>query len=208
MDGGLVFSLSIIAGLVGSLLVVPVGGPVRVASEPVEPLVVAVSFPQGAGCPDAAPTPPAAVVAPDNLSVTVTFGPEFRAATGPGSAATDFRKNCQFYLTLASPAGYTPLIVGARHSGRLSVPAGLSATHRWTIYRAGMSQSPSVVNQLPGPADDAWHVDNPIDPFVRMQCGTPSTFAFGGEVRVQPNVATAAFAGVESSTYLLSWQTC
>lgn len=179
-------------------------------------LNVAVVATNGSGCPtvgtiDARP-------GPDDSSFTVTYH-ALEAHNGPGSAPTDFRRNCLVGLNITPPAGLRYAITGAQWHGSAHLAAGANGVLRWSYYAAGLPSPLPPNRTFAGPLDGDWQGPEytvPPEALANYFC-TPNYLNVNAEVRVATGTsgpqATNALTvvpteGEVSTTYRLVYRTC
>jgi len=187
-----------------------------VTDPPAELLGLEVAQASGNGC-SAANTQIA--VHPDNSAFDLWID-GFEARKGSGTAPIDFRKACTLSATATIPAGYSYGIAEISHSGRTSLPTGLTAQHRSSFYWCGCSGPPfDFTANFRGLSSDSWaRTDTPewirfspcstrteqvnIRQEVRIGSGTP--------VPVDAVSRLSLGSGPEQpiATYRVVWRTC
>ena len=183
---------------------------------PVELLALDVAQTGGNGC-SAANTRIA--VHPDNASFDLWVD-GFEARKGPGTAPIDFRKACTLGVMATIPAGYSYGIAEISQTGRMSLPAGMTAQHRSSFYWCGCSGPPfDFTANFRGPSSDGWaRTDTPE--WVRFSpCSTRTEqLNIRQELRIGAGTPVPADAvsrislgsGPEQpiATYRVVWRTC
>ncbi|MFD7908507.1 DUF4360 domain-containing protein [Kitasatospora sp. NPDC059722] len=169
----------------------------------------------GSGCPAGTA---AVAVSPDNTAFTVTYS-NYMAQVGPGSAPTDFRKDCQLNLLVHVPGGSTYAIVSAGYSGFASLAPGASGTVRAGYHFQGDPRTIHKTHHFKGGFNNDWQVTDTVDTaaLVFAPCGEERSLGIDTELQVDPGTSSpgaTSFLGMDSTAggiktvYHLAWKQC
>ncbi|SDY80448.1 protein of unknown function [Amycolatopsis xylanica] len=182
-------------------------------STPPDRITVDVVTVNGSGC---RPGTAAVAVSPDNSAFTVTYS-DFLAQAGQGTAATDFRKNCQLGLRINIPQGFTYGIASADYRGYANLKRNATGVQKASYYFQGHSATGSRTHTFYGPSDDNWQATDTteVSEIVYQPCGEKRIFNVNAEVRVIAKAdAPTSFMTMDSidggvnTIYHFSWKTC
>ncbi|MER7581894.1 DUF4360 domain-containing protein [Kitasatospora sp. NPDC097691] len=182
---------------------------------PSTPIVIDSVAANGSGC----PLGTAAVsVAPDNTAFTVTYS-NYMAKVGPGSAPTDYRKNCQLNLVVHVPGGYTYAVVSAGYQGFASLAQGASGTLRAGYHVQGSPRTSNTTHRFEGAFQNDWQVTDTVDVAARVfaPCGAERNLDINTELQVDQGTSSpsaTSFMSMDSTdgsirtVYHLAWKRC
>lgn len=182
---------------------------------PPGPVTVSVVTVNGSGCP-AGTT--AVDVASDNTAFTVTYS-TYLAQTGPQSAPTDIRKNCQLALQIHVPQGFTYAIAEADYRGFADLASGATGTEQANYYFQGTAPTARVAHKFSGPFENDWETNDVTDvaALVFAPCGVDRLLNVNTELRVAAGTSSpssTSFMTMDStdgsihSTYHFDWKQC
>ncbi|MCB5164690.1 DUF4360 domain-containing protein [Streptomyces bambusae] len=183
---------------------------------PPDKIVLELVTVNGSGCPEGTTT---VDVAPDNTAFTVTYS-DYLARIGPGSPATEFRKNCQLSLRAHVPGGFTYAIVKADYRGYAFIQPGANAVERAGYYFQGMPQTSQRSHRFDGPYDDNWQATDETEysELIWAPCGEKRNFNINTELRVNAGTSNPATQtsfmtmdstdGSVSTVYHVAWKEC
>ncbi|MFI5976368.1 DUF4360 domain-containing protein [Streptomyces sp. NPDC051452] len=157
------------------------------APPPPDRIVIDSVAANGTGCP---PGTAAVAVSPDNTAFSVTYS-NYLAKVGPGSAPTDFRKNCQLNLRVHVPGGFTYAIVSADYRGFASLAPGASGTQRAGYHFQGNATTVRTHHFQGGFTGDWQTTDTvPVAALVFAPCGEERNLDIDTELRVDPGTSS------------------
>ncbi|WP_433262182.1 DUF4360 domain-containing protein [Actinosynnema sp. CS-041913] len=202
------------AALASSAIIFPPGG----APSDVPPpgvIYVDVVTVNGSGCPKGSV---ATVVSDDRQAFTVTYS-KYIAKVGPGTTATDFRKNCQLALDVKVPQGFTYGIAKIDYRGYAKLDRGITGVQKANYYFQGLSETVYKSHSYDGAYDDNWEaVDQiPIGAVAYAPCGEKRNFNINTELRVNAGATTPKAISMMTmdstdaelkTTYHFAWKTC
>ncbi len=190
-------------------------GAASVAAAPSGKITVDVVSVLGSGCPAGTAK---VNVAPDNTAFTVTYT-DYTAAAGPGTSATDFRKNCQLGLRVNVPSGFTYAIAEADYRGYAYLERGATGLQRANYYFQGQSATATVSHLFSGYMDADWQTTDEVDvaSLVFKPCGADVNLNINTSLRVSTGTASPSSTSVMtmdstdgsvSTIYHFAWRTC
>jgi hypothetical protein len=147
-------------------------------------ITVEVKAINGSGCPaGTASVDPAA----DDTGFEVKYD-RFAARSGPGSAPTDRRRNCQLGVQVHVPQGFTFAIARADYHGYVYLGSGATALARTNYYFQGDQDNTFVDHSFAGARYGAWHATHvtPVAELVYAPCGRDYILNVNSELRVNP----------------------
>jgi len=164
----------------------------------------------GSGCPSDSVGVSAA---PDGTSFKLTYS-RFSAAAGPGAAALDFRKNCQFALDVSGTKGWTWALSRFATSGSASLQSGATGIEAISYYWAGNSRTGRAEHTFTGPISGPWQHTMKIakKSLMYVPCGERRYLNINLEVRVRAGTATGrnvlTMGSTGGSAFHIVWQKC
>lgn len=173
---------------------------------PTDKIVIDLVTVLGSGCPAGTS---AVAVAPDNTAFTVTYS-SYLAQVGVGSAATDFRKNCQLSIVVHVPQGFTYGISEADYRGFAALEKGATGVEKASYYFQGYPQTTAMSHSFAGPWSDNWEGTDITDvaQVVYAPCGTQRNFNINTELRVNAGTSDTktktSFMTMDSTDYSIS----
>ncbi|MET8581517.1 DUF4360 domain-containing protein [Streptomyces collinus] len=187
------------AGVVTSLFGSSAFGADAAPPPPTDRIVIDSVAANGTGCP---PGTAAVAVSPDNTAFTVTYS-NYLAKVGPGSAPTDFRKNCQLDLRVHVPGGLTYAIASADYRGFASLAQGASGTQRADYHFQGNATT-TKTHRFKGEFTNNWQTTDtvPVAALVFAPCGEERDLAINTELQVDPGTSSpsaTSFMGMDST---------
>ena len=183
---------------------------------PSDRIVIDVVTVNGSGCPAGTA---AVAVSPDNTAFTVTYS-NYMALVGVGSAATDWRKNCQLNIVVHVPQGFTYAISKVDYRGFASLAPGASAIERANYYFQGQSQTVFSSHTFAGPLGDDWQTTDEVQiaALVWAPCGALRNLNINTELRAMAGTSdttkTTSFISMDSTdgaidtVYHFAWALC
>ncbi|MEU8928043.1 DUF4360 domain-containing protein [Kitasatospora sp. NPDC048545] len=182
---------------------------------PPAPIVIESVAVNGSGCPAGTA---AVSVAPDNTAFTVTYS-NYTAKVGPGTAPTDYRKNCQLGLLVHVPGGYTYAVVSATYRGFASLAPGASGTQRASYHFQGSARTTDSTHHFEGGFTGNWQETDTVDVAARVfaPCGQTRNLDIDTELRVEAGTSSpgaTSFLEMDSTdgsiktVYRLAWKRC
>lgn len=200
-------------GLALSMITAGVSAPA--SPPPSGPVTVDVVTVNGSGCP-AGTT--AVDVASDNTAFTVTYS-TYLAQTGPQSAPTDIRKNCQLALRVHVPQGFTFAIAQADYRGFADLASGATGMEQANYYFQGTAPTARVAHKFSGPFENDWETVDSTDAasLVFEPCGVDRLLNVNTELRVaagSSDPSDTSFMTMDSTdgsihtTYHFAWLQC
>src|SRR5262249_12722859 len=147
-------------------------------------LDVSVVAANGSGCPN---SPATATVGPDGSTVTIAFS-GYYAWTGSDASVTDWRKNCQFNLSVQAPDGQSYAVEGADYSGFALAREGVTGIQATSYYVQGQSATTTVTHRFTGPTARTWKTQDVIDEgdLSWSPCGVQRNLNVNTELRLTP----------------------
>jgi len=136
---------------------------------------------------------------------------------GPGTVASDSRKNCRVSINLQFPSGYQFSIIESRFQGYASLPSGETGTCR-AAYTFSGDNSQEVVFQknIAGLYEDNFELIAGVGVESWSKCGgTTAILNVNSEVRITPadsakkgSISVDSFDGSLHVKFTANWRRC
>ncbi|KAK3380750.1 hypothetical protein B0T24DRAFT_697459 [Lasiosphaeria ovina] len=136
---------------------------------------------------------------------------QYVVTVGPGSSASDSRKNCRVSINLSFPAGYQFSIIETRFQGYASLADGQTGVCRAGYTFSGDSSQEVVFQKnLVAPYDDNYNLLAGVGVESFSKCGTTAILNVNSEVRITPITSPSKGAMTVSipQTVQLKWRRC
>jgi hypothetical protein len=177
------------------------------AAEEAAPAVTVVGA-NGSGCPSSTATARSQA----DGSYAIDFEGYF-AYSGEEAPVTAFRKNCQFALQVARPAGWTYAVAYARYSGFALLNDGVAGLAQASYYFQGQTGTTVGSHRFDGPIAERWDVSDVLVPdrLVYAPCSAERLLNINTELRVSAQPADAELNALvidPTITLRLTWQRC
>ncbi|KAK3328757.1 hypothetical protein B0H66DRAFT_539298 [Apodospora peruviana] len=206
-------TFSLVAALVGAATAAPLAaepllaGPA--ATVPSSVRVVGVSL-LGSGCP--AGTADVQIDATKTL-LEVTFS-EYIIQTGPGTKASEWRKNCKLTLNLAFDEGFQFATLATDMRGFAQIPKGAKGLCTNTFDFTGVAGQTSYSVSLPGQREGPFSLTADPDVTSWSQCGgTTSIMNMNTQCNISPTqqqalIAVDRISGKLTVNVSVAWRKC
>ncbi|KAH8679028.1 secreted protein [Tricladium varicosporioides] len=196
----LTISLSLISAALGA--VTPRAAPSKVKIHGISLL--------GSGCP--AGTADVQLDATGTL-FEATFS-TYEVGTGPGTKATDWRKNCKLTMNMEFDSGFQFSILHTEMKGFRQIPAGATGECKNVFSFTGVSGSASHTLRLPGPSTGNFNLKT--DPSIESwsPCGGQTAILnMNTQCSINPTtlpalIAVDSISGKLTVKFAVSWRHC
>ncbi|SPO07641.1 uncharacterized protein DNG_10336 [Cephalotrichum gorgonifer] len=117
---------------------------------------------------------------------------QYIVEVGPGSTASDARKNCRVSLNLEYPQGLQVSIVDTTFTGFAALAAGQTGTCRAAYSFSGGGASVAAQKTIRGPVETNYEMNEQVDIITWSPCGDHTAILnVNSEVRISPQTTQA-----------------
>ncbi|KAF9525637.1 hypothetical protein CPB83DRAFT_859090 [Crepidotus variabilis] len=162
---------------------------------------------QGTGCSPGTVT--SSIVGGKDINVSYKA---FTASDGPSVSIDENRKNCQFTVTVQTPAGYQFGFDKFSYDGSYSVASSVKASYKTYYYFQSSINQVTGGQTLVGPAKDDCPFSNSYSGIVWSECGGTNIVNIDTSIRIDNTANTAGSGAITvKNTPSISnfvWRTC
>ncbi len=153
----------------------------------------------------------------DRTAFTLLFD-QFVASSGPGTAFTQSRKNCQINMNVRLPQGYSYAISTIDYRGYVELDPRVNAVQTVTSYFQGDIRQSTSSKSFYGPMAEDYVTRDAlaIESIVWSPCGATANLNINAAVRVDNSrdrnarglMTTDSVDGTFSQVFSLQWKRC